>query len=111
MTAINLTMQQRLNLEALIRQKRGEDNDDMRTLESLFKKIRIPKEERQQYIREIPGGTALIDQSAIDRAPELPIELEDAEVRKLKTTLREYKSWSVDDFEWKDPLEQQLIGR
>ena len=107
---LTVTVRQRLNLETIIRAKRGPDDDDSRTTADLFKKIRVDKEERQRFIRDIPGGAPWVNERAIENEPEIIIDLEAAEVRKLKSLLKEWQGYSVDDFEWKDPLAEQLYA-
>lgn len=108
---IKLTMQQRLNLEAIVRAKRYTDIDDAVIVHSALKKLKVPKAERDAMIRTLPNGQVLADDAAILKCPDSEINLETAEVLKIRTRLEEWvkeNGVTADDVVWFVPLVDAL---
>jgi len=108
---LRMTVQQRLNLEGMLRQQKSEDGEALMTSYELLKKIRIPTEDRVLYMREIqtPQGPATeFFNRTINAAPSTDIELESAEIRRLEGTLKDWKNYSPEDVEWLIDLKKQL---
>lgn len=106
-----LTVQQRLNIEGIIRQQRSPDDETLMLNYDLLKKIRIGTEERPLYMREVttPQGTmSEFNNRNIQAAPSVEVNLEAPEIRRLETLLREWKQYSTDDIEWLSGLKRQI---
>jgi hypothetical protein len=108
---LTLTMQQRLNLEAIIRDKRYTDIDDAVIMHSALGKIKVPIDIRTTLVRDLSDGRSIVDLKALAISPTISIDLESAEVLKLITRLEEWrkeKGISADDVDWYVPLVKDL---
>jgi hypothetical protein len=103
---ITMNVQQRLNLEGIIRQQRVPDGDDLMTLYEMRKKIGFTDEERERYVIVENGIVKLTP--AVQQDPPVEIDLERGEMRKLKGLLNDWK-FSVDDVDWYTPLREALL--
>lgn len=107
---LRLSVLQQINLESVMRSQRGKDDEEMVTNFHLMQKIRVPKEEKVAYVRDIetPQGTiGQLIMRSITAAPDVDVELERAEFTRLQTVMREM-SIGVDDYEWLIPLKDQI---
>lgn len=107
---VKLSVLQQISIEGIIRGLRGKDDEEMMTNLSLLRKVRIPKEERPAYVREFEtaqGTQGQLLMKSIIAAQDSEIDLETAEIRRLQAILRDAVI-SVEDLEWKHPLEEML---
>jgi len=108
-----MSVQQRLNLEAMLRQQRSPDDETLMVNWELLKKLRIPAEDKALYMRDIqtPQGQATeFFMKNIQAAPEMDVELESAELRRLDTVLKEWKQYTTDDVEWLQGVKSQIAS-
>ena len=110
---MKLTVQQRLNLEGMIRQQRSPDDETLMLNYDLLQKVRVPESERSLYMREVFNGQSIVTEfltKPIQTAPVLEVDLSAAEVRRLEALLREWKQYSADDVEWLMSLKKQIAA-
>ena len=110
---MKLTVQQRLNLEGMIRQQRSPDDETLMLNFDLLQKVRVPESERTLYMRDAFNGQAMITEfitKAIQTAPLLDVELNSAELRRLEALLREWKNYGTDDVEWLMNIKKQIAS-
>src|ERR1700757_1816987 len=100
---ITLTVRARLNLMRMLRDLGSGKmmDDNLITSTEIFKKIRIPEDVLKQYEKVIPGMGVLTDMDAVNAAPEITVELDPTETKKLIRMIGEY-TWTVYDYEWRD---------
>lgn len=107
MAKITLTMMQRLSLDALLSVQRG-SLDDLFTLHDIREKIKVPKGLRDEYVKALPDGRALLDEQAVTLAESVDYDLEKEEVRRLYKLVKEWPSFLEPDLAWVIPLKKQL---
>jgi len=108
---LKLTVQQRLNIEGIIRQQRSPDDETLMINFELLKKIRIPAEEKQIYLRDIPTPQGIMTEfynKTIQAALPADVTLETAEFRRLDSLLKDWKQYTTDDVEWLMDLKGQI---
>jgi hypothetical protein len=106
---VTLTMMQRLNLDALLSVQKG-NLDDLFTLHDIREKIKVPKNLKDEYLRVLPNGQAMVDEKAIELAENADYEFEKDEVRRLAKLLKEWHQFSEGDLAWVLPLKKALDG-
>jgi hypothetical protein len=104
---ITMTVRQRLNVEGLIRQERPDELEGVYLLRDMMNKIRIPEEERGQYVAEVLGQVRLDDKAINAATGTIDVSFNMPEARKLKTLVRKWKP-NVDDLVWYEPLLEAL---
>lgn len=104
---MKLSIRQRLNLDGILRQQKSTDGEELMLNYDLVKKVKMPREDRSIYVREVMGGIVL-DEKAIDAGPVLAVELSTAEVRRLQAVLRAWTQFGPDDVEWLNDVKDQL---
>src|ERR1700739_1519265 len=109
MAKIQLTMLQRLSLDALLGVQRG-GLDDLFTLPDTGKKIKAPKAQKDESLKALPDGRFLIDEQAVELAEPAEYDLEKEEIRRLQRLLREWPQFTESDLAWLVPLKKQLDG-
>jgi hypothetical protein len=107
MAKLTLTMLQRLSLDALLSVQRG-TLDDLFTLHDIRKKIKVPVQLREEYVKTLPDGRVLVDERAVELAEPVEYEFEKEEIRRLLRLIKEWTSFSEGDLAWIIPLKQQL---
>jgi hypothetical protein len=103
--SIEFSLLQRLSLEGLLGQQRG-NVADLITLFDITNKIKV--KDRGSYVRELPDGRVLVDNEAISKAEVMPVELEKAERRKLLDIIKSHDGFGPSDLAWILPLKKQL---
>ena len=94
-----LTIKQRLIVESIIRAEKATDNDDLFMLVDIKKKIGFKDDcERTQFMLTIPGVGMQFKEAVIAKTPDLAVDLEKAEVRRLEKLLQG-KQFTPDDAE------------
>jgi hypothetical protein len=107
---MKLTIQQRLNLEGMIRQQRSPDDETLMLNFDLLQKVRVPESERPLYMRDNPAGGVEFVTRAIQTAGVLEVELNSAELRRLESLLREWENYGTDDVEWLMAIKKQITA-
>lgn len=97
----------RFHVATILGQQRTEDADSF-VLWDIIKKVRLPDEQRREIFREFRPGEGILDEEAIKRIEDVEVELEKAEVRKLRDTLKAWRGFTPPDTEWWAPLKKQL---
>ncbi len=108
---IQLTGMQRVNVESIIRAKRYNDYDDADIYYAILKKTRLSAEDRKKYVRDLPDGRAVLSIEEIGKLEPLDVELERAELLKLRSRLEEFvkdPGIGAEDVEWFGPLKTAL---
>lgn len=105
MATIELNIRQRILLEILLGQQRGSISD----IEPFFDiRNKIKVENRDDYLRSLPSGDIIIDESLVKISAVKQVDLEKEERRKLHELLTTSKNFSPNDLEWVLPLKKQL---
>jgi hypothetical protein len=102
---VTLTMMQRLALETLVAAQRG-TMADLFVLYDIREKVKVPPEQREEYVKVLPNGTVLADQKAIEAAPTLDVEFEKEEARRVARLLQTWDRFTPEDFVWLLPLKK-----
>jgi hypothetical protein len=102
-----LSLRQRLALEAVLGAQRG-TVEQLLTFGDILRKIRVSDEDRERCVRPLPDGRAIVDLEATKRAPEIEVDLEKEEVRKLLKVLTSWEGFGPADLEWLLPLQAAL---
>lgn len=104
MALVKLTLTQRFAVDSLIGQQKG-NAQTMGLLYDISKKIRVGDDERKEFVKILPNNAGgLIDKNA----PELGVEFEKAEYKKILELLTVTDTFSPVDMEWIQPLQKQL---
>jgi len=103
---VQLSVLQRIGLENLLGEQRGK-REDIRTLHNIRKKIRMPAEERRQYVVQLPTGQTIFDDTAAERAEPVEVTLTGDEVRRL-IKLGDSTEMPAAMLDWLEPLLQRL---
>lgn len=104
---LHLTMMQRLSLDSLLSLQRG-SLDDLFTLHDIREKVKLPPALREEYIKELPDGRAILDVHALELAESNDFEFEKEEVRRLSKLLKEWTNFTEADLAWVLPLKKAL---
>lgn len=97
----------RIQIGGILGQQRV-DVKSLHTLSSLFQKFDIPEAEKEKMLRPVGNGMVITDKAAIDAFPEADIELEDAEVRRLREVLNSFTGYAPTDLAWLEPVLKSL---
>lgn len=102
---IEFSLLQRLSVEALLNQQRG-NVSDLITVFDLTNKVKV--EDRDSFIKVLPNGQAIVDNDVLNKAPIQNVDLEKAESRKLLEILKSHDGFGPSDLTWVLPLKKQL---
>lgn len=105
MATLEFNIRQRILLEILLGQQRGSISE-IETFFDIRNKIKV--EGREDYLRSLPSGEIIIDESLVNLAGTKEIQLEKEERKKLYELLTTTKTFSPNDLEWVLPLKKQL---
>lgn len=103
---VNLTMQQRLNLEGLLGAQEGRI-EELDTYWEIRRKIRV--QNRDEYVREVLGRV-MVDEAAMKLAPDTEVALEKAEAKALLKLFETWPRFTTNDLDWLLPLKAALKG-
>lgn len=105
MSIIAIPMRARLYLIGLINQEQGGLEDEKRMVSTeLLYKLELPPGETGLYEMPLPSGGAYLHLDRIAQAPELPVELTGAELRRAQSILTEWKGYRPGDDRFIRPL-------
>jgi hypothetical protein len=107
MAKLNLSMMQRLNLDALLSVQRG-TVDELFTFHDIREKIKLPRGLRGEYVKHLADGRILVDEQAVELAESAEFDFEKEEVRRLQKLLKEWANFSEGDLAWVIPLRKQI---
>ena len=102
-----MSIRARLNITGILGQQKVAYND-MHVLSDLLKKVTVPDEVRENIMRELGNGQAILDPQAMKEIPDVELELEKAEIRKLKQVLKDWNQYGPADLDWVEPIMKQL---
>jgi len=95
---IEIPMRARLYLLALIGQESGGLEDEKRMIATdLLYKIEVPPDEIGLYETPLPQGGAFLHLDRIAQAPDLPVDLTTAELRRAQSLFAEWKNYRPGD--------------
>jgi hypothetical protein len=102
-----MSIRARLNIAGIVGQQKVA-YADMHVLSDLLKKVNPPDEVREMIMRDLGNGQAILDQDALKATPDVELDLEKAETRKLKEILKGWTQYGPSDLDWLDPIMKQL---
>lgn len=105
MANIELTARMRLMIEGLIGQQKG-TIEEISVFFDIKKKIEVVN--RDEFIKTLPDGRVMVDESFIDSMPSSVVDLEKAERKKLLSLINTFPSFTTADMSWVLPLKKQL---
>ena len=104
---INLNVLTRLNLEGFLLNQPAEANEATEMLFDLVERFKLTPDERAKFIIKTPVGVA-VDETAMAAEPDLPVEIDSDEARKLLTLLKNPTGLRTVDVIWTRPLRKAL---
>jgi hypothetical protein len=106
MLQTNLTMMQRIQLDALLSVQRG-TLDDLFSLHEIREKLKMTRALREKYTRVVGNGL-MVDEEACAIADSMQVEFESEHVRRLQKLLKEWNQFTPVDLVWINPLRTAL---
>ena len=104
---IQMSIRARLNIAAIVGSQKV-SMTDLHVLSDLLKKVTVPDDVRENIMRDLGNGQAILDTAAMKAIADVEIDLEKAESRKLKQLLKDWTQYGAGDLEWLDPIMKQL---
>lgn len=106
MKTVTLDMTTRLIVETILGQQKG-TLDDLEVPSDILKRIKVPKEEKDNFLRVV-RGQVIVDEEALAAAQPFEVELEKEEVKRLIKIFSEWPGFSPGDVQYVQPFIRAL---
>ena len=109
MFSIEITAQQRVQLEGLVAVQTGKAGE-LRIYFNLLEKLQTPAAYKRSLIDKLPNGLEVWNEAALAVAETVELALEQEEADRLRDLLEKWDRFTVVDMRWVKPLRAALDG-